>query len=695
MLVSVVLSALAVAATTVSAATGPSDGFVKMGRAVRPHNETARDETAQNVGPASQHKEEWHGQPASANTTQMSPHLICRQVGKSLKPTATATEKPIHVEDSVNSQYTPPAHMVAAGLRKRASCAARSATQTSYNPPATPSPSPSDKPSPSLSDKISPAPSDTHSLSTSLDDAAADSSSSTPSTPSTKKTEKYASTTSSDHFLSPSAIASPPPVASPVDAQESTFIDYVVDYTPVALPSPNQSLIPKNGTVGGDMDVKEDDSKKPAKNATSTGSVSATPAHAESPGSAKPSPEASKNSSSGSSSEAAKPTSSRNGSGQPEHKGSANQTADSSSEKPSFTHSRTPLPSLPVDFLVTLSASSTKTLISPTDPSPSSTARDSHPSPSPVDAKADLSPSESKSLKPTDSAHFSDDTHPTDSADSSDNIEPTKAPHSSHDTEPTKSSHSSHDTKPTKSSDYPHDIAPTPVPIVGNATLANSSELISNASALLSNSSDALSGSGPVGAISDILIAHNLARAAYMAQPLNWSASLAASAQVWAKGCVWQHDAYGQNLAGEGGKDNSSSQNGTSVVASWMSEVSLYNASNPVANDKYSHFTQVVWANSTQVGCYQATCATFVNGTGVPVFPTVYLPAVYTVCDYYPPGNVPDEFAVNVQIPDDPSPTVMEAAESTEKYLNPERRTPGPSLVRDCGHDDTSFGSLN
>ncbi|CAD6581467.1 MAG: hypothetical protein CYPHOPRED_001584 [Cyphobasidiales sp. Tagirdzhanova-0007] len=154
--------------------------------------------------------------------------------------------------------------------------------------------------------------------------------------------------------------------------------------------------------------------------------------------------------------------------------------------------------------------------------------------------------------------------------------------------------------------------------------------------------------SGPTGAISDILTAHNVARASHGANPLTWSDSLTSLAKTWADACIWEHggaDGAGQNLASEGGTGGSASESGSQVVAAWMSEESAYDPANPV----YSHFTQVVWKASTQLGCFQATCSTFVDGSGALVFPTEYLPAKYTVCNYSPAGNVEGEFGQNVQ----------------------------------------------
>ena len=52
---------------------------------------------------------------------------------------------------------------------------------------------------------------------------------------------------------------------------------------------------------------------------------------------------------------------------------------------------------------------------------------------------------------------------------------------------------------------------------------------------------------------------------------------------------------------------------------------------------KTGHFTQLVWAGSTAVGCGAAVC-----DMGV-------MQSLMLVCNYSPAGNVPGEYAANVQ----------------------------------------------
>ncbi|RPD62842.1 PR-1-like protein [Lentinus tigrinus ALCF2SS1-6] len=137
--------------------------------------------------------------------------------------------------------------------------------------------------------------------------------------------------------------------------------------------------------------------------------------------------------------------------------------------------------------------------------------------------------------------------------------------------------------------------------------------------------------------ISAYLSAHNTVRSQHRVSALTWSSDLAAKAQSWANGCVFQHSGgklgpYGENLAAGTG----SSYGIATAIKSWTDEVSQYNASNP----QPSHFTQVVWKGTTQVGCAVAICSN--------IFPAKYGPAKYYVCEYSPQGNIIGQFPQNV-----------------------------------------------
>jgi len=128
---------------------------------------------------------------------------------------------------------------------------------------------------------------------------------------------------------------------------------------------------------------------------------------------------------------------------------------------------------------------------------------------------------------------------------------------------------------------------------------------------------------------------HNEARAQHGAQALSYSLQLENFAQQWADNCVFEHSGgkfgrVGENLAAGTGvysiKD---------MIGDWVVEVKDYNPGNPDP----SHFTQVVWKGTTQVGCAKQTC-NGILGNG---------PATYYVCEYLPAGNIIGRFDENVQ----------------------------------------------
>ncbi|KAG6845977.1 hypothetical protein H0H87_011025 [Tephrocybe sp. NHM501043] len=115
----------------------------------------------------------------------------------------------------------------------------------------------------------------------------------------------------------------------------------------------------------------------------------------------------------------------------------------------------------------------------------------------------------------------------------------------------------------------------------------------------------ASSGSGASSDVQAYLSGHNTVRAQHGAADLTWSDELASAAQTWANKCVFEHSQgslgdYGENLAAGTG----SSYGISSAIKSWTDEVSQYDPSNPV----FSHFTQVVWKATKQVGCAVQAC---------------------------------------------------------------------------------------
>ena len=131
----------------------------------------------------------------------------------------------------------------------------------------------------------------------------------------------------------------------------------------------------------------------------------------------------------------------------------------------------------------------------------------------------------------------------------------------------------------------------------------------------------------------DLVAEHNRIRSIYQAKPLSWDTKLATSAQSWAARCKFDHDYktnYGENLMW-------GSSNITRALYDaprlWAAESKYYNYSAP----SYSHFTQMVWKSTTQIGCAYKLCA---NST-----------RTFVVCRYYKAGNVGGQFPKNVARP--------------------------------------------
>ena len=138
----------------------------------------------------------------------------------------------------------------------------------------------------------------------------------------------------------------------------------------------------------------------------------------------------------------------------------------------------------------------------------------------------------------------------------------------------------------------------------------------------------------------EMISAHNSVRLSATPVPnpalavLTWSSTAASKAQAWADGCKFEHNpnlsGFGENLAAA--TPNALTTAG--VVQGWAGEASSYDyGRNLCAPGKVcGHYTQLVWRDTTQVGCATKVCST---GSPFPGFTQWQL----WVCDYSPPGN--------------------------------------------------------
>jgi len=100
----------------------------------------------------------------------------------------------------------------------------------------------------------------------------------------------------------------------------------------------------------------------------------------------------------------------------------------------------------------------------------------------------------------------------------------------------------------------------------------------------------------------EALKAHNDERAQHGAEPLVWSDDLENAAQAWTDKCVFEHGGGKALGAGENLAQGYSSISAS--VAGWNAESKDYNPEKP----DYSHWTQVVWKDTTQLGCAVTEC---------------------------------------------------------------------------------------
>ncbi|KAJ5793996.1 Ves allergen [Penicillium paradoxum] len=184
------------------------------------------------------------------------------------------------------------------------------------------------------------------------------------------------------------------------------------------------------------------------------------------------------------------------------------------------------------------------------------------------------------------------------------------------------------------------------------ATSASTTTAAAAATSAVSTSSTASAG----GSYQESLLSnHNIHRSTHGADALTWSDSLTESAKTLAMRCVYEHDTsigerqYGQNI----GYGIEQSKVGEQIISQMMYSdeeplfSGLYGQANPDMTNflDWGHFTQIVWKDTREVGCYTYTCASLKEGeSSIPNSP-------FTVCNYFPAGNYEGEYADNVAPP--------------------------------------------
>ncbi|KAF2470179.1 PR-1-like protein [Lindgomyces ingoldianus] len=113
--------------------------------------------------------------------------------------------------------------------------------------------------------------------------------------------------------------------------------------------------------------------------------------------------------------------------------------------------------------------------------------------------------------------------------------------------------------------------------------------------------------------ISAVMDAHWYWRTAHCAQQLKWDPQLAQAALDSVGACTrkMSHDRGGSNLSGvDPPPDNYGMwiDFARSVVHGWHDEEPKYPWDNPHYEDAWGHFAQVVWRDSSHIGCALAHC---------------------------------------------------------------------------------------
>lgn len=158
---------------------------------------------------------------------------------------------------------------------------------------------------------------------------------------------------------------------------------------------------------------------------------------------------------------------------------------------------------------------------------------------------------------------------------------------------------------------------------------------------------------------STAVYAHNIHRSNHSAPAVAWLDEIAGYAENTANTCTFAHDMtqgsgnYGQNIAMWASSDGAAALGAAGAInmattKMWYNgEVngflpSYYGQATPDMSDfeSWGHFSQLVWKDTTDLGCYAKLCE---KGT-------MYqdMDAWYMVCNYRPAGNMGGAYGTNV-----------------------------------------------
>ncbi|MCL1490444.1 MAG: CAP domain-containing protein [Pseudanabaena sp. Salubria-1] len=144
--------------------------------------------------------------------------------------------------------------------------------------------------------------------------------------------------------------------------------------------------------------------------------------------------------------------------------------------------------------------------------------------------------------------------------------------------------------------------------------------------------------------IQEILRVHNAARAEVNVPPLKWNCKLADFAQDWVNRDAWGHSSSadrqkiivgsysGENLAGAAPSSNNIATTGPT---GWWEEKAFWNSASAScqAGEVCGHYTQMVWRDTTEVGCGLNRKSSVMGGKWTQN-------SVYLSCVYNPGGNI-------------------------------------------------------